>query len=1271
MRALYTGSAGTHGRHLMKMRWTIEAKLTALVLAALLPLMLGAGFKFWFDLADDRAEAQASLLATAQVVARHVDEVLSGQIEDLEVLASVKSFDRVRASDLRALTVRVHGRHPFVHRFYAVSADGRIVVSGLSSDEDSGAPSFAVATAAAALRAHAPRVGPPWPSPTGGRLLVPLIVPMFDAGGAAVGVMAADIDLQAFSAFLDRLHLSAGTSALLVDADDVVVARTGPAPTTVGQKLAMTSGVESLLRSRGGVGEWRQDSGVVSLAGAAPMSAAPWTTVAAMPSDLAYATAAGQLRANLIGLALVTLAALIAAWTISHPMTRAIRALIAGARGLASGGAATISVQTRDELGELAEQFNEAAAERRRAEAAIDVRQRRIQALAEVNLALSRQLDPERLLQQITDALVQLTGARTAVLWELDDKTQTLQRRASATDGSIPSVDLPESLMLDQGGTGWIARTREPLFVEDVARDKRIMAVSWALKHDLAAFAGAPVIAGADLLGVLTLNLTRGALPQGDDRVLLSSFASQAAVAIRNARLFAEADARRRVAELQSDLARTLAQARDPDVVAQRIVDSLRALLDVEASGLFRLEPESRDLVALAVSGETGPGLEPGARWREGSGIVGLSVRHRGPVATENVLTDPRVTLSPDIRDRLERVAYRSILAVPLLVKDTVVGALGVGGREGRRFDDEELRLAQGFADQAALALDNARLYEETHQRLRHLDSLREVVEQILVPLSLEERLNLIAAKSAELFAADRAAIALRDDDGGDLVVRAGYHLTGTEIGRVVPEGVGAIGVSVARRQGVLVNDYQAWSHRDPFIVEACRAQPGQAVICCPLLIHDQVIGAVCVAFHTPGRRFGGADLDRLASLAVPAALAIEHSRLYEELAARLRELQETQAQLVQAGKLSAVGQLVSGVAHELNNPLSVVIGYGQLLKGRPLPAEVRRPIDLIVAQGDRMARIVQSLLLFSRQRKPERGAVNVREAMEQTIGLRSTQLMLSGITVETSYGDDVPAAEGDAHQLQQVFLNLLLNAEQAILGSGVGEHRVGDRIHISTSARTEDGDTWVVIRFTDNGPGISVDVLPRIFEPFFTTKKVGEGTGLGLSVSYGIVQQHGGRLTAESRPGHTVFTLELPTVARAYPRTPEVADAEPAGAGHGRRALVVDDEPTVVELVTTLLRQAGWEVDVAAGGDAALERLRRAQYDLVLSDIRMPDGSGETLYRTATAERGELASRFLFMTGDTANPSAWEFLETAHVHVLEKPFTAQALLHAVDRVTA
>lgn len=344
-----------------------------------------------------------------------------------------------------------------------------------------------------------------------------------------------------------------------------------------------------------------------------------------------------------------------------------------------------------------------------------------VQALTQVSTSLSKPIDRNRLLRQITDALASLTSAHNVVLWEVDAASGHLARRAWTTDPSIGAMELPTSLTLQQGATGWIVRHREPLFIDDIARDARVMATDWALDRDLVAFAGAPVAAGDELLGVLTLNLKRGRLPEGHEREMLRSFASQAAVAMRNARLFA----------------------------------------------------------------------------------------------------------------------------------------------------------------------DNARLYEEAQQRVR--------------------------------------------------------------------------------------------------------------------------------------------------------------------------ELQATQAQLVHAAKLSAVGQLVSGVAHELNNPLSVVIGYGQLLLSRGVPDEAVRPIEAIVAQGARMAKIVQSLMLFSRQREPKRRPVDLGEVIQQILALRDTQLAVASIRLEIELDASVPPVQGDPHQLRQVFLNLLLNAEQAILGGG-GGRPPRRRLHLRPHERTGRG---------------------------------------------------------------------------------------------------------------------------------------------------------------------------------------------------------------------
>src|SRR5215467_9387352 len=1417
------------------MRLSIRTKLALLVLAVLLPLLAAAAFRFWGDMSEGRRIGNQSQLDTANLIAGRLDEILTGQIESLLALASSRSLESVQDADLETLAGRVRERHPFMRRFAAVSADGRVVATSGYRD---GEPTFLTPDViATVLSPGEPVVIAPRPSPSDGRQIVALVVPVQDRQGKSVGAFGAELDLETLSRYLNALPLGREQTVAVVSKSGAVLAHSLSPHDFFNRPLSGVPDADALVRRGTGSAEWAAEDGVAHLAGAASMTRAPWIVVAAMPSGAASAPAANRLTRDLVALGAATVLALLVASLIGNRMHRSVRALMQGARNLEDDHAPPIAVSTRDELAELADQFNRTVGERRQTHAALDERQRRLRALADINVALSQQLELKPLLGQITQALAQLTGAGTVVFWEVDEARGLLVRRAWTSVPSVALDEMPTAVGIDAGGIGLVARSRQPLFIEDVTPDDRLRGREWAIAHGLVSFAGVPVVSGGDLLGVLTLSLRKEDLPAADDRELLTSFASQAAVAVHNARLFAEATRRRREAEELAQVARMRTESLDIHEVADRVVKSVLPIFGVDAAGLRLMRPDGR-LEAIAWAGsaigffQPGHMLAPGdglvaravtegravytrdvfddqkvsltddlrtrlvesgtrallaaplrakgeligvlavasrnvhdfseddanllqtfadqaalamqnarlygdatRRQREseevarvaqtltgsldeddiaqrivasvlpvlralslgfrllqpdgslrvlaqaqavgtigipghvvpaGHGISGRVVAEGRPVVSADVLNDPHILLTSEMRRHVEETKVGAYLSVPLRLRDQVIGTLSVGDITGRQFTDVEAALLQTFADQAALALDHTRLYAQTRQRLRHVESIREVVEQVLVPLSLEERLNLIARNAAQLFDADQAVVALKSEGDDHLVIRAGYQLVPGELGHAVALGEGAIGLASAKREGILVNDYASWTGRvhrasNPQFIETIKA-----TISYPLLIRGELIGALAVAYvGGEDRRFVPEDLDRLATLAAPAALAIEHSRLFEELAARVRQLQETQAQLVQAGKLSAVGQLVSGVAHELNNPLSVVIGYGQLLKGKVLPPELRGPIDLIVAQGERMAKIVQGLLLFSRQRKPERAPVNLPSVIEQTVALRTTRLRLSGIRVISEHAPDLPPAEGDVHQLQQVFLNLLLNAEHAILAAGRG-----DTIRVRACARVDGERRWVVVEFEDNGPGISAEVMPRIFEPFFTTKKVGEGTGLGLSVSYGIVQQHGGRLTGESEPGRTVFTVELPTTSAAEPREPGPA-ATPAGVyGFGRRALVVDDEPGMVELVTTLLKDSGWQVEVAATGRSALERVRSTRFDVVLSDLRMPDGSGEDFYRAAIIDQPELAGRFVFMTGDTANPSPWLFVEEVEAPVVEKPFTADSLFAALERLT-
>ncbi len=648
-----------------------------------------------------------------------------------------------------------------------------------------------------------------------------------------------------------------------------------------------------------------------------------------------------------------------------------------------------------------------------------------------------------------------------------------------------------------------------------------------------------------------------------------------------------------------------------------------------------------------------------------GGGPIARAVRERRPVATRNILTDPGVRLSPERRAQIEREGYKAAAASPLAAKGQVQGALVVHYWEARTFGDEELAALALLAEQASLAIQNAQLYGEAQRRRDVAEVLARLGRELTATLEVERIAALLARGITELVPVRSAAVFCYELADGTLHAIAASGVDADVMGGLVlPPGEGVVGRAVAERKIVVSTDVlnDPRIRLSPTPRERILAHGFRGAVGIPLLTHERLIGALGLGLDA-GVGLSADELHALEALADQAALAFENARLYESARDSLVRLRETQVQLVQAAKMSALGQLVSGVAHELNNPLSVIIGYGQLLLAREIPPAMQRPVELMVSQADRMAKIVRNLLFFSRQRPPERVAVGLNEVCERTLALRLNQLTLSGIAVERAYAEDLPMTAGDPQQLEQVFLNLLLNAEQAIL-----EGKRGGRIVLRTGVA--EAGRAVEAQVVDDGPGIPAEALPHVFEPFFTTKVVGTGTGLGLSVSYGIVQEHGGRLSVESRPGETVFTLTLPAL-----RPSEVAVAEPAVrlqavAGDGRLALVVEDEPSVVDLIVTLLGQTGWRVDVASGGHVGLERVKSHRYELVVSDMRMPEGGGEEFYRRAVVEDPSLRRRFVFITGDTVNRDAWLFLKDSHVPIIEKPFQPALFLDVVRRVT-
>ncbi len=428
---------------------------------------------------------------------------------------------------------------------------------------------------------------------------------------------------------------------------------------------------------------------------------------------------------------------------------------------------------------------------------------------------------------------------------------------------------------------------------------------------------------------------------------------------------------------------------------------------------------------------------------------------------------------------------------------------------------------------------------------------------------------------------------------------------------------------------------------------------------------------ARCVAQACAGEDLEGEDLDlrgedaafrrmRVRSRSATSADGRRFIALaFEDLAPR----QRLEDDLLQAGRLSALGQLIAGVAHELNNPLTGVLGFTQLaLQDSRLAPNVRMQLETVRTEAARAARIVETMLDFSRRRAAERRPVRPSELLERTFELQRGAAARAGVLMRIRCDVGLPRVHGHVTQLQQVLLHLTNNALDAL-----SRDRRGGTVTIQ--ARREGDGVLLVVE--DDGHGLAPDAIGHLFQPFFTTKEGSEGPGLGLSLSWSIVQAHGGRLEATNRPeGGARFSLWLPAAAGEAPAT----DADVAGeAGCGavsvrrNRVLVVDDEDSIRHLCHDALEQQ-YEVHTADRGHAALTMLRDGDYDAVVTDVRMPGGmSGLDLYREATRLRPNLSRRFLFITGHArATQGAPEGLVW-----LDKPFTLDDLRTRVQELIA
>ncbi|MCH7481851.1 MAG: GAF domain-containing protein [Chloroflexi bacterium] len=667
------------------------------------------------------------------------------------------------------------------------------------------------------------------------------------------------------------------------------------------------------------------------------------------------------------------------------------------------------------------------------------------------------------------------------------------------------------------------------------------------------------------------------------------------------------------------------------------VLEEVKTVMEVDSADLRMPDAEKAGLRVVA---SVGSALHPIGTFRAyADSRTGRAFQQGKPIISHDFEVNHRGGADRSQRSRSGYDA-QSVAWLPVKASGRTVGVLAVDTAKRDHFNAHRVRILTTIADGIGTLIENAQLRETERRHVRELEVLHQAATILAGDGTFEEKAKRVLDAIVAL-SGDCASLRVPDESGEQLRLLAATWRGTID---VIEVRGSTTGEAFSSGKPVVVNDYAA----DPRASQRAVDHGFRSMAAFPIVV-DGVPRAALVVSSRLRSYFTPERVALLATIAAGIGPSIERARASEQL-------QVAEQQLVQSGKLAAIGELAAGIAHEINNPLNNVMGFAQLLMDQDLPPQAQRDLEKIYAEGQRAATIVQQVLVFARTKEPETRPVDIRAMIDHACSLKAYDLRRRSIELRTHVADSLPPVAGDDQRLIEVMLNLLTNAEQAIAST--------ERAGVITISCEADGDR-IRIRVSDDGPGIPPEVLGRIFEPFFTTKGVGAGTGLGLSICQGIIRQHQGELWAESDLGTgATFHVELPVLVTPPPRAASPVEEQPPVPP--MRILVVDDEPNARDLMARVLMSDGHAVDTASDGADAGSRLREASYDCVVTDMRMAGMGGEELYRLTEQTIPELAGRFIFVTGDTMSPETSAFLSSTASPHLMKPIDGGELRRRV-----
>lgn len=745
----------------------------------------------------------------------------------------------------------------------------------------------------------------------------------------------------------------------------------------------------------------------------------------------------------------------------------------------------------------------------------------RVSLLYQVARELGGQLDTDQLLDQIL-ALAPRLGAEFAYII-IEEKDGTLHFRSTAPGREEFVGGVGRRLaqrMLQNGVEGWVLEHRQPLLIVDTLAEARWYKAPYLLEIDRSALCVPLHMERVGARGAWTLTSSQPGAFRVDDVPLAESVAAQVAVALENTLLFRAESERSLHLSLINEVSQAAASILSLDLMLSTIAQAIQRRFGYLRVSVFLVDAKAGVVTLRGQASAYGEVVLKEHQQQLGEGLVGQAARESRTKLANDVSKCPGyLQLGPDAG------TVRAELSVPIRLGSKVVGVLDLQSAEIDSFSPHDVTTMESLADQLSIAIENARLYGEIRQHIDELTTLNKISQAITSTLDLQETLTIITDHTTRLLGVAATSVVLYDETNDDLLFAAASG-EGSDFvrGMRLALGQGVVGWVAQQGQPVLVPNV---SEDSRFFGDFDKESgfTTRSILCVPLQTKGQTIGAI-EAMNKESGPFDEEDLKLLTSLAAPAATAIENAQLYEALRQGMRRLEETQAQLVQSAKLAAVGELAAGVAHEINNPLTSILGFTRLLLEDLHPDhEMRADLETVNREAARARQIVRGLLDFARAGDPVLAPVDLNALVEEAVMLACTRSVLAKISLEKDLSP-LPPMMLDVNQIKQVLVNLLNNAVQAMPNGG--------RLTVTTRLTERKVDEvyrqMAAVYVSDTGLGILSENLGRVFDPFFTTKEVGQGTGLGLSVSYSIVEKHNGRIEVESVPEEgSTFIVLLP----------------------------------------------------------------------------------------------------------------------------------------------